>query len=329
MASMAILLSVLAALSIFTPRKASAAELPKCVFFQPTAITEKYTTENFEKEMTYLKDAGISCLWFNFVVDTGQAYYPSKVFTPAKPNLLPDFIHTAEKLGMEVYLGTANTKNWYEIANKDKTAEYYNKERLKSAESIREVYALYGKSKAIKGWYISHEFALVWINDERMTDYYAGVAKDIKEITGGGFVAVSPWLGKAVWSDKETAKWERFLTKCPIDIIAIQDGAGGHDNSPEYVVDYFKHLPPIFKKHGRKLWGNFETFEIVNKKKPGEKYEAALPKRVLKQFEVQGQYVEEIILFDMSHYMNPDRGRRGRVLYDAVKKRYIDKTKTE
>ena len=309
------------------PGRAFSAELPKCVYFQPSYFTEKYTIENFEKEMTLLKEAGIRCLWFNFVVNNGGAFYPSKAFTPTKPNLLPDFLHTAEKLGMDVYLGTATTKNWYEITNKDKTVEYYAKERRKSAESIREVYALYGKSKAIKGWYISHEFGLAWMDDERMMDFYAGVAKDIKEITGGGTVVVSPWLGKAVWSDKETAKWERFLTKCPIDIIAVQDGVGAHDNSPESVVDYFKHLPPIFKKHGRILWGHFETYEILNKNKPGKKNDAALPDRVLRQFDVEGQYVEEIVLFDMSHYMNPDKSERGRVLYNAVKKRYIDKTK--
>lgn len=284
------------------------------VFFQPSEITIKYSDEQLQREFEFMKEMGIKGILIQWTARGEKAYYPSKMFIPYAPTLVESILKLGEEYQIGVYLGVYFAEDWFKIVGKP--SDYYAKVRAIVQVSIKELSELYSHYKALKGWYIPYEFSVASLRNEPLIRFISEISNDIKRITNGGTIIISPWIEKTIWSSDEVLRWESFLSNTGIDIVAIQDGAGAHEIKTEVFIDYLKNLVPLFKEKKRILWSVVEVFD--------KNFISASPERVIRQVSLEKPFVDGIVFFDFSHYLNPDRNEKAATLYRELKD-YLNK----
>ena len=301
--------------SILSPGIASAARSINAAFLQPSNITLSYTSEQFQDEFTRMKDIGIDTIIIQRAAFDDKAYYPSKYLNPIKPEWIQNMLKNAEDLGMGVYIGLPQPKNWFVAA---KTKEFYDNLYSQTIQYAAELFSLYGQNRAVKGWYIPFEFSVDMIGDRQLSQFISSLSRELKRITKGQKIILSPYLGKRKTSltpgltSQWVTQWSIFLSKISVDIIAIQDSVGASGNDPSTAAEYLRIISRAFTNQPTSLWATVESF--------GKGYVSAPYNRLVEQINSEGPYVSGLAVFDFSHYMNPERGENASSLYKSMKK---------
>lgn len=293
----------------------SQAEKIKATFFQPSKVTAGYSTPQLQHEFKWMGELGIKTVVVQWVVSKGQAYYPSKSIPVFRPDLIKEILDMASINQMEVYLGLFMPEDWFTA---EKTTAYLMQLKTKAYSIVVEVYDLYRSHPAFKGWYLPYEFSTPQLTDESLCGFIINLANDIKKLTPEKQMMIAPYLSrKSIWSTQESTVWERFLSGNPIDVIALQDGVGASELQPEFASNYYKSLREVCRKTGHALWAVLELFD--------KNFTSALPDRVIKQFTLEGAVVDGVMIFDFSHYLNPERGEKASALNRGLKAYLIQK----
>lgn len=197
-----------------------------------------------------------------------------------------------------------------------------------SVELIDDIWNKYANQEVvypIAGWYIASEvdnFNFRAIEKQNiLSKQYKRIANYAHEKTNLP-IMISPFfnraLGKLFGPRKWYKMWINILNQAPIDILALQDGIGCI-REPRIIADidrkyairnvgkWFSAMKDAIKKAGGKteFWSDIETFTeyIVE----GKSYFKPAPlERILKQIEVESQYVTKITSFSFQAYQDYD-----------------------
>jgi len=221
---------------------------------------------------------------------------------------LNHLMDSAEKFGINVYLGLALDSAYWEGEFSVKDQARYNKNIMK------ELYKMYKDNKSLAGWYAPEEIDdRNFQTEDKKEDikYYLGQIVSYAKMLSKKPVVISPYFGVEPDGEKYAQFWDEIFSKVKIGIFAMQDGVGTKRTTVEESAAVFKALKPVMEKYGIQYWANLEVFEQIHGW-PVD-YEAWAAKTgsidtLKKQIDLISPYVEKLIIFDYPNYMSPETG---------------------
>ena len=196
-------------------------------------------------------------------------------------------------------------------------------------KKARELWASYGHYRSFYGWYITHETSNLPKIVPSLYEYVANHLKDY--VVPAKPVMVAPGGIKGLASASTRDDLKDAIENSSVDIFSYQDRVGANwseekicywkngENAPgscnrlNTIASYFKHLSSIhssINKDGRDsdlkhLWVDMEAWR---QKDSGHKYFPASPETMLKQINIESDYVSHIGLFDIGNMLQ-DEGK--------------------
>lgn len=218
-------------------------------------------------------------------------------------------LDAAEKLGMQVYLGTVHDSDF------NKPLEYmptYGPIVEAGKAMITDIEALYGDHPAFAGYYLSDETCDHWLNLEGGVEaarfVYKGQSDYIRQIDPDAKIMIAP----AIWRSGEPAvgaehlyemiKPENEGDKPIVDILAAQDCLGREqtltvtDQAYASFERYVELWAKATRKAGVEFWHDAEVFEVT--------YSAKRCSEVINSFHIEAKTSGTIIVFDIPHYFS-------------------------
>lgn len=238
--------------------------------------------------------------------------YPSRVLHEREGCHLPPldlvdlFLELAEEQAMDFFFGTYDSgKYWAQ-------GQFQAEVDLNRAV-VDEVWDLYGRREAFRGWYLTQEVSR---RTRGIIDLYATMGRHCKELSGGLPVLISPWIDgvKAVGGEGGVIQREESITlaeheaewgevfegiRGAVDIVAFQDGHVDFHELPAF-LEVNRRLG---EKYGVRCWTNCESFDRdMPIRFPPIKWE----KMLLKLEAARAAGMEKAITFEFSHFMSPN-----------------------
>lgn len=272
---------------------------------------QNWGRNEWEQDFVHMKLIGI-----NTVVLIRSGYqkwltYPSKILTDREGAYSPSvdlvqmFLELSEKYGMDFYFGLYDSGRYW--VNGD-----FQKEWDLNKFLIDEVWNNYGKMKAFKGWYISHECSR---KTDAVIDMYDELGRHCKAVSGGLTTLISPYIdgvknisqytaktvrGEGVSLQRHEHDWREIFDgiKESIDIVAFQDGHVSFDELDEFLF-VNKQMADCF---GIRSWTNSETFD---RDMPIKFLPIKWEKLLMKLNAAKCAGMEQAITFEFSHFMSP------------------------
>ncbi len=220
-------------------------------------------------------------------------------------DLVDLFLALAEKNGMAFFFGTYDSGRYWPAGD-------FQKEVDLNRAVVDEAWALYGKRKAFRGWYLTQEVSR---RTKGIIGLYAEMGRHCKQISGGLPVLISPWIdgpkavssydalaekGGGITPAEHEAEWGEVLAgiRGAVDIVAFQDGHVDFHALP----DFLALNKTLADRNGLRSWSNVETFDRdMPIKFPPIKWE----KLLLKLDAAQKAGAEKAITFEFSHFLSP------------------------
>lgn len=213
--------------------------------------------EMWEQKVKELADMGMEYLVFMAVANEGKAYYPSKLmpwmYLEGRKSPVDAIMDAAARLGMKVFMSTGWAKD-----QDDNLRDPVVKQR--QLDMMKELAAIYGKHKALYGWYLPVEDCLCPILSEHAVTAVNVLTEQARALTPGKKILISPY--GIVDSDFADPEYEKQLAKLRVDIVAYQDEIGCVREEFPLVrlKESWRKLRAIHDKLGIALWANCETF---------------------------------------------------------------------
>ena len=241
----------------------------------------------------------------------GWITYPSKVLTMEEKTISPYndlvgmFLRLSEENDMDFYFGLYDSGKYW-------TSGDYEKEVRLNCKVIDEIWQMYGKSKAFRGWYLSQECNR---NIGGIIEIYAALGQYCKQVSGGLPVLISPYIDgvknisqytaqshreESITLDEHFKTWEAIFKgiKKSVDIVAFQDGHIDYDQ----LEDFIKVNKTLADQNGITSWINSETFD----RDMPIKFLPIKWDKLRYKLETAAQAgVSEAITFEFSHFMSP------------------------
>lgn len=218
-------------------------------------------------------------------------------------------LDAAEKLGMQVYLGTVHDSDF------NKPIEYmptYGPIVEAGKAMITDIEALYGDHPAFAGYYLSDETCDHWLNLEGGVEaarfVYKSQSDYIRQIDPDAKIMIAP----AIWRSGDPAvgaehlyemiKPENEGDKPIVDILAAQDCLGREqtlavtDQAYASFERYVELWAQATRKAGVEFWHDAEVFEVT--------YSAKRCSEVINSFHIEAKTSGTIIVFDIPHYFS-------------------------
>lgn len=294
-------------------------------FFQlPTAGGNNPASQNSEYSW-YLQLKGMRDLGMEYVVLQYSAHYNARstmingknikekgfryTATYGCEDVCGAVLDAAEKLGMQVYLGTMHDADFTNpIAN----MESYEGMVDAAFAIIKDIRTLYGDHPAFAGYYLSDETCDAWLNLKGGVDAARYVYKNqsdyIREIHPEAKIMIAP----AIWrSGKPTQGADNLYKmlapekegdKPVVDIVAAQDCLGREQTL--YVTNqayaayesYVEEWAKAVRRAGAEFWHDAEVFEIISSSKRADE--------VVKSLNIEMKTSGSVIVFDIPHYFS-------------------------
>ena len=196
-------------------------------------------------------------------VKPGKCEEPVIHWVAGLPEKLGLVLSEAEKTGIQVYIGLTSSEETCTEFSQDPNAKTVIAD---TAQSVRTLQQLYGKSLALAGWYIPDE---PWYLPEEHIGYYRALVEAIHQVSRKP-ILVSPYLVEV--EEKFTpsevgAMAAKFSKETGIDVQLWQDSVGAQGTNLDWetrprglgkVEDYFRAISQaIGRDH---LWSDNELF---------------------------------------------------------------------
>jgi hypothetical protein len=269
----------------------------------------------------------MSYLVFAPTVETGEAYYPSRISgvkeAEAGNDVVDACLRNAERAGIKVFLGINFHEDWWKKGPSDPAWLYAQMEQ--GNQIADELYSNYHAKypKSFFGWYWTWEVDNVAFHTDEHADVVAKAldmnVRHVKTLDARMPVMLCPYmnclLGKPdVWG----AFWRRIFSHCSLgkgDIFAPQDCIGSHMLTLQVLPQWFAELrKAVDSKPGLRFWVDTETFDQSD-------WTSATIDRLDKQLREVAPYVEDGITFAYCHYDSPSVVNPG---MHAAWKRYLE-----
>jgi len=252
---------------------------------------------------------GYTVSFYNEKAATAQ-YFVETPYPEAEERTYPlnYLMSSAEKYGINVYLGLALDSGYWEGEFSVKDQARYNKNIMK------ELYEMYKDNKSLAGWYAPEEIDdRNFQTEDKKEDlkYYLSQIVSYAKMLSKKPVVISPYFGVEPNGEKYAEFWDEIFSKVKIGIFAMQDGVGTKRTTVEESAAVFEALKPVMDKYGINYWANLEVFEQTHgwpvDYEPWEAKAASMD-TLEKQIELISPFVEKLIIFDYPNYMSPETG---------------------
>jgi hypothetical protein len=207
------------------------------------------------------------------------------------------FLELAEQHEMAFYFPTYDSRHFWMHGEIGRELEI-------NLALVDEIWETFGRRKAFRGWYLTHEFS------RHMPEVVAAanqLGRHCKQLSGGLSVIMSPYINgckidsaQPISLEEHCGEWRQVITglKGSVDIIAFQDGHVDYQELPAYLAANRK----LIEEQGMTCWSNVENFDRdmpfnfppIDWRKMWWKIEAA------KQADCR-----KLITFEFSHFMSP------------------------
>lgn len=245
-----------------------------------------------------LHDMGMEYLVFLAVANDEKSFYPSKLMPWAYPkeqqSPVDAIMDEAARLNMKVFMSIGWAKDQDDNIRDPKI-------RNRQLAMMKELSQLYGKHKALYGWYLPVEDCICPIFAEHAVQAVNELTEKARSLTPGKKILISPYgLSQ---SDFTRSDYEQQLAKLKVDIIAYQDEIGCVREAYP-IVNLKKNWKKLRDIHNRlhvELWANIESFTW--EKAPNDRTSALIPAafpRLLSQMVAASEApVDRIISFSI------------------------------
>ncbi len=252
-------------------------------------------TANFNAKTTLVNGENALKAGFRYVGGYGSADVYEAILT------------AADKLGMEVYLGTIHDSDFNSpITNKP----FYYDIVEASKPVIKDIYEKYSHHESFAGYYLSDEECDQWLNYNGGVEagriVYKGQSDYIHEIAPDAKVMIAP----AIWRSGDAVKGADNLYRLiapdndgerpVVDIVAAQDCLGRtseltvpkntYDSFNTYCTEWAKAV----RRAGAEFWHDAEVFEQI--------YTSKRYDELVKTLGIEAKLSGTIIVFDIPHY---------------------------
>lgn len=283
---------------------------------QPWTMDGYTTAEQWDREFTYMQEAGMDLFIFQWTADSN---YKTTVFETAipgweqtaKPDQVALALAMAKKHHMKVMLGLAFNEQWFSKQGTDKAwlTEQAAAMNLVADDLYQKFFAAYPETFA--GWYINWEMDNVsgYNTDagqkQTMTDALKTVVDHLHSLNAQLPVGMAPYFN--VKMGAKPAEWKAFWAemtgKTGLDIIMLQDGVGVGHAKVEDLPEWFEAVCAGVHAAGKQCWDDLEIFtgqSAVNSPAPTE--------RIIQQIQAAAPYVDKIVSFSFNVAMSPEYG---------------------
>lgn len=274
---------------------------------------QNWGREEWECDFRAMKAMGIRRVILIRAAAGNFMTFPSKTigsrgtFHRPPEDLVEMFLDLAEKYEMEFFAPTwhsqpGNCVDWSEAQ--------YREEIAVNRELLDELQERYGRRRAFKGWYLTHE---VCSNQPGTVELFRELGTHAKKISDGKPTLISPYFAgvkaaaatldvnaPVLTPEAHAAHWNEIFKAVSgaVDIVAFQDGHVGYAELETYLA-VTRHLAD---RYGILCWSNIESFDRdMPWRFPPIKWEKFLWK--LESAESAG--ITEGITFEFSHFMSP------------------------
>ncbi|MEG2003924.1 MAG: DUF4434 domain-containing protein, partial [Clostridia bacterium] len=223
------------------------------------------------------------------------------------PDVAKTVLDAAEKLGMQVYLGTMHDSDFNNTSGMYPTYEAIVSDAKLMIADIDE---LYGKHPAFAGYYLSDETCDYWLNLEggvaACRFVYKGQSDEIRKIAPDKKIMIAP----AIWRAGDTVKagenmYDMIKPETEgglpiVDIVAAQDCLGREgtlfvpDKAYNDYMSYLQEWAVGVRRAGADFWHDAEVFEITGAVK---RYD-----EIIKSLICEAPVSGTTIVFDIPHY---------------------------
>jgi chitodextrinase len=297
-------------------------------FLQP-ALGDRWTSQQWEKEFSYMKKAGIDQMVLQWTADSKNhtTIYPSGLtgYTQnTKHDVVERALRTADQSGAQVFLGLQINDDWWTYYASN--GPWLKNETKVANALVDDLWKRYSRHRSLAGWYLSFEVDNVneskqkqW---DRLVDFYKTVADHLHKITPGKPVMISPFFNaKAGMTPAQwQTMWEYILAGAPLDVLALQDGVGvGHATAqqlPQWfqaVHDAIQHARPRMQ-----FWVDSETFNRDS--------QPMAIRQLVEDMRAVQPYVSYYLSFSFNHYLSPQQVNP---LYYKTYLRYLKTSRVE
>jgi hypothetical protein len=271
---------------------------------------QNWGPREWDRDFSLMKRAGITRVimircgykkWMTFPSEVLRKQVG--VFNPPS-DLVSLFLDLADKHEMEFYFGLYDSGNW--------PGGDMNKELDLGRAVVDEVWQLYGKRSAFRGWYISQE-----INRKTpgMIELIGGLGAHCKAVSGGLTTLISPYIdgiknisqydrdisrNEGISIEDHRREWGEIFEGIAsgIDVVAFQDGHVEFDE----LTDFLRVNKQLADQHGLACWTNTESFD---RDMPIKFLPIKWEKLWLKMKMAENAGISEAITFEFSHFMSP------------------------
>jgi len=245
-----------------------------------------------------LHKMGMEYLIFQQIANDGKAFYPSKIMARDYPSdrqsPVDAVMEEAGTLGMKVFMSIGWAKDQLDDLGKPETRSRY-------MEILTELAGIYGKDKALYGWYLPVEACIGPVLPDFAVKAVNEFVDKAQSLTPGKKTMISPF--GIFWSDFNDKRYEAAISGLKVDIIAYQDEVGCvREPLPiPRLRESWKKLREIHDRNGIEMWANCESFTW--EKGTNNWYSALIPAafpRFLSQLAMASETpVDMIISFNM------------------------------
>ncbi len=254
------------------------------------------------RDFQAMADVGIDTVILIRAGYRDRCAYRSKVLEKRHGHLIVQddlvglFLELAERHAMTFYFGT------YDSGDHWMRGDHQGEIDINLAFT-EEFFERYGQSRALGGWYISHEIDTF---DDAVMRVYEQLARHLRALKPLP-ILISPYVhGAKMFTDGFTVEqhaeqWERIFARIEglVDVCAFQDGQVDYDTLPDFL-----HVnADLARRHGIASWSNVESFDRdVHIKFPP----IAWPKLRYKLEAARRAGVDKLITFEFSHFLSPN-----------------------
>jgi len=268
---------------------------------------ESWSADRWRMELGWMHELGMDTVVLCKAANESVAYYPTSIegMTIRGTDPLASLFTEADRLGMTIYLMPYDTAGYW----RESSAGYYEALADKVVRFATELHRLYGAHASLQGFYLMPEFWYraevslreIWIN------YINRIDNGLKGLDKDYLLCSAPFAGYGYEPDAFEQFWNRMLEGSPgLDLILFQDGIGAAEYRDEEVRgrtyatmrEMFERLKKACDKHGRTLWSDLESFEMV-----GVGYPPHIS-RTVNQLDFAASLVEGYAAFEYS-YLSP------------------------
>ena len=267
---------------------------------------QNWGAKEWDADFAHMKAIGIDTVIMIRCGHRKFITYPSKYLMETRGCYMPSvdlmdlFLRLSEKHGMSFYFGLY-----------DPHADFPTYAEVNMAV-VEEVWKMYGKYPAFKGWYVSSELSR---KKPGCIESIARMGRQCKEVSGGLTTFISPYIDgtKAVEAFKgilgkqsgvsvgqHEQEWSEIMDgiRGTIDVCAFQDGHVDYSELSEFLEVNKK----LCAKYGMRCWTNVESFD---RDMPIKYLPIKFDKLRMKLEAAADAGLEKAITFEFSHFMSP------------------------